>query len=107
MRATDDKYTRSAQAQPARPSALDPELRLPGSVVSPLDVPVLPERIVVHRRDEVEGRLEFDVIETGLGRDQLMPLASRNEHETARTNRQAARVVFHFPGSLLDEVEML
>ena len=59
--------------------------------------PVLPQRIVIHRRDEVEGRLELDVIETGLGRDQLMPLASRNEHQTARTNREAARVVLHLP----------
>lgn len=46
--------------------ALDPQLRASGSVVSPLDVPILPKRIVVHGGGEVERRLEFDVVEPRL-----------------------------------------
>ena len=47
-------------------SALDPQPGPAGSVVGPLDVPVLSQRVVIHRRHEVEGRLELDVVEAGV-----------------------------------------
>src|SRR5262249_31112805 len=54
--------------RPSRPpcliSALHPQLRFPRPVVGSLDVPILSERVLVHSCDEVEGRLEFDVIES-------------------------------------------
>src|SRR5687767_1490815 len=92
---------------PARLSALDPELRLSGAVVGSLDVPVLAERIVVHRRDEVERRLELDVVEAGVRGEELMPFPGRDQHQVAGTDGEAATIVLHLAGAFLDEVEVL
>lgn len=48
-------------------SALDPKLRVPRAVVSSLKVPVFPLRIVIHGSNEVERRLELDVVKTRFG----------------------------------------
>jgi hypothetical protein len=56
-------------------SALNPELRLARAVVGPIDVPVPAERVLIHRGHEVERRLELDVVESRIGRDQLVPVA--------------------------------
>src|SRR4029434_6665970 len=87
--------------------ALHPELRLARPVVCALDVPILTQRVVVHRRDEVEGRLELDVVETGIGRDQLMLFTREDEHESSGTYWQTSGIVLHFAGARLDEIEML
>src|SRR5215207_7908232 len=86
---------------------LYPELGLAGPVVSPLDVPVLPEWVVIHRRDEVEGRLELDVIETRFGGDQLMPFAGGDEDQAAGTDRECAGIVLHFARTGFDQIEVL
>ena len=57
--------------------------------------------------DEVEGRLELDVVEPGLGRDELMPFAGRNQHQAAGADGKAAGVVLHFAGALFDQIEVL
>src|SRR5262245_47388368 len=96
----------SAEAK-ASALRLHPELRLASAVVGALDVPVLSLRVVVHRRHEIERRLELDVVEAGFGCEQLVPFAGGDEHETARTHRLAARVVLHLTSALLDEVKVL
>src|SRR5262245_21877844 len=88
-------------------SALNPQLGFPGAIVGPLDVPVLPQRVLVHRGDEIEGRLEFDVIESRFGRDELMPLTGWDEDEAAGPDRKTASVVLHFASAVLDEVKVL
>ena len=60
---------------------------------------------MVHRGREVERRLEFDVIEAALGRDQLMPFPRRDQDQASGADRQAAGVVLHLARPLLDEVE--
>src|SRR4029434_452934 len=92
---------------PHSASALYPQLRLPGPVVGALDVPVLAERVVIHRGHEIEGRLELDVVEPGIGGDQLMPFAGRNQHQAAGTNWKAAAIVLHFAGAFFDQIEVL
>jgi hypothetical protein len=87
--------------------ALNPELRLPRPVVGSLDVPVLAQRIVIHCRHEVEGRLELDVVEARVRSDELMPFACRDEHQATGPDSERAGVVLHFAGAFLDEIEML
>ena len=43
--------------------ALYPKHRIARAVVRTLDIPVLAQWIVIHGRDEIEGRLEFNVVE--------------------------------------------
>ena len=88
-------------------STLNPEPGFSCAVVGPADVPVLPERVVVHRRDEIERRLELDVIEARFGGDQLMPFAGRDQHEAPGADRQAPVVVLHFARAGFNQVEVL
>src|SRR3954471_23786036 len=87
-------------------STLDPRLRSPRSVVGTLDVPMLPSR-VVHGRFEIERSLEFDVVEAGLRRGELVPFTGGNQDETPGSNRYRAPVVPYFAMPTLDQIEML
>ena len=62
---------------------------------------------MIHCGHEIEGRLEFDVVESRVGGDELMPFARRDEHEAAGPDSERAGVVLYFAGAFLDEIEML
>src|SRR5690242_19130510 len=101
------RLTPISMSVPLSRSALDPELRLSRTVVGSFDVPVLAQRVLVHRGDEIERRLELDVIETGVGSDEAMPAAGRNQHEALRADRQRLAILLDRARTLLDQVEVL
>jgi hypothetical protein len=67
----------------------------------------LAQRIVIHRRREVEWRLELDVVETSLRGEQTDAIRRLESARGCRTHGECSRVVLHFAGSRFDQIEVL